>query len=250
MMEWSADEQCRGPTKTITQTAVLSTSTVQTTQTTYLPPSALAQARAVENCQPSTALDALKAITADDRRSTACSCIGHAASTSTSTEVVTAPSVPTTTSIVVGVALTTTIYHLAKQAVTTTAPPVAYTSISTVNTESRTTTASLAAPTFARVFGPQAGCAYTHDGIRTPLGPETTCADEATKQCQAMCEQEPTCRFVWVQKLACDAATRAPRFQCQMTDAPLHRLRDIRCGKGNLALGEAHGYNADGRGVA
>jgi hypothetical protein len=72
---------------------------------------------------------------------------------------------------------------------------------------------------------------------------------EADKHCQAICDQTPTCKFLYVQKLFGDYGGATPYFQCYMNNEDFDAERDLQCGRQEGIWGMARGFDACDRGV-
>jgi hypothetical protein len=180
----------------------------------------------------------------------ACSCLNIAAPTEISTVYVTSYIAATTTSFI-GLAPTTTAEFLDQATITVTVTPsVVVIPVSSVKTITETSTISLAAPTYTPNFGPKAGCSNLYAGQAEAL-PNTIVEDcEADKACKDICSQEPTCKFLYVQRLFGDYGGSTPYYQCYMNDKDLDETRDLQCGRQEGIWGLARGFDACGRGVA
>ena len=180
----------------------------------------------------------------------ACSCLGIAAPTTTSTVYVTSYIAATTTSFV-GLAPTTTAEILDRATVTeTTCAPVSTIAVSSTKTITETKTVALAAPTYAPNFGPKAGCSNMYAGRAEALANTITEDCEADKACKEICSQEPSCKFLYVQQMFSDYGGSTPYFQCYMNDQALDEKRDLQCGRQEGIYGTARGFDACGRGIA
>jgi hypothetical protein len=173
-----------------------------------------------------------------------------AAPTSISTVYVTSYIAATTTSFI-GLAPTTTAEFLDQATITVTVTPsVVVIPVSSVKTITETSTISLVAPTYTANFGPKAGCSNLYAGQAEAL-PNTIVEDcEADKACKDICSQEPTCKFLYVQRLFGDYGGSTPYYQCYMNDKDLDEARDLQCGRQEGIWGVARGFDACGRGVA
>ena len=180
----------------------------------------------------------------------ACSCLNIAPATELSTVYVTSYIAATTTSFV-GLAPTTTAEILDQATITVTVTPsAAVIPVTSTKTLAETTTISLAAPTYSPVFGPEAGCSSLNAGRAEAL-PNTIVEDcEADKACQDICSQEPTCKFLYVQRLFGDYGGSTPYYQCYMNEKDFDETRDLQCGRQEGIWGMARGFDACGRGVA
>ncbi|KAK6432783.1 hypothetical protein LTR95_011043 [Oleoguttula sp. CCFEE 5521] len=181
----------------------------------------------------------------------ACACLGHEASTTTSTLYVTS-AIRSTTTVYPGDSSppTKTAYFLAHLVVTTTLVPANIVIPLTITiTASTTTTLALAAPSFTQIFGPRAGCNNIGVLNSTDLDPSITDAGVASQQCKTICKQEPRCKFLWVQKMLADYGALEPRFECGLDDAVFDEGRDLVCGCDEGIHGEACGFAVLGRGV-
>lgn len=248
----------RGPTSTVTDTQI-STYSENATVTTYVPCSTLTAAAAAastaalafeETCNALEALPALASITSNDTLATACSCMGHPVPTYTKTETVNAPAVQATTTAVDGTPKTTTLYAITQVTITETVAPLTTLSVRSRTTETSTTTVSLAAPTFAPVFGPTAGCIDISVGPAQALPANVTSMREAVAECKEICAQEPSCKFVYVQHVFEHWGGRTPHYMCEMNKKHLKKRRDLRCGKKESIFGMARGFDAYDRGKA
>ncbi|KAK6424119.1 hypothetical protein LTR95_016433 [Oleoguttula sp. CCFEE 5521] len=183
--------------------------------------------------------------------SSACSCLGHSASTTTSTLYVTSAIASSTTSYPSDSAPpTTTAYFLARLVVTITLTPAnVVVPLTATLSSSATTTLALAAPRFTQIFGPQAGCNNISVFNSTDLDTSVTDAGVAAQQCKAICKQEPRCKFLWVQKVLADYGALEPRFECGLNDEVFDKGTDLVCGGDTGIYGEACGFTVLGRGA-
>jgi hypothetical protein len=122
--------------------------------------------------------------------------------------------------------------------------------VTTTSTVIETSTVSLAAPTYAPIWGPEAGCSNMNATSAEALPNDVTEECEADKHCQAICDQEPTCKFLYVQKLFQDYGGATPYFQCYMNNEDFDAERDLQCGRQEGIWGMARGFDACDRGVA
>ena len=233
----------------------ISTKTENATATTYVPCSLLSPAAvspaalaAEETCNAVSALPALASITSNDTLATACSCMGNPVPTYTKTETVNAPAVQATTTAVDGTPKTTTIYAITQVSLTETVAPATTIAVSSATTETSTTTVSLAQPTYTPVFGPKAGCVDINVGPAQALPATVTSMRKAVKECKAICDQEPSCKFLYVQHVFENWGGREAHYVCEMNTKFLKERRDLRCGKKESIFGMARGFDARGRG--
>lgn len=184
------------------------------------------------------------------QRKTACSCLGlGGASTTTSTMYVTVP-VPSTTTTFLGKAPTVTSAFIDRVTITETATPSAVViPLTATTTLTETTTLSFAAPTYTQIYGPKSGCADVSSVKTQPLAPGCDKYEDAVSQCQDICAQESTCRFLYVQRMFTNYGDAKPHFQCYMNDHELDESKDLQCGKKEGIFGNARGYDACDRGT-
>lgn len=180
----------------------------------------------------------------------ACSCLNIPASTTNSTVYVTNLIKATTTSFQ-GLAPTVTAQFIDRLTITETiTPPAAVITVSSTKTRTETSTVSLAAPTYAQIFGPEAGCSNMIAGKAEALDASITEDCEADKACKEICSQEPTCKFLYVQRLFPDYGGASPYYQCYMNAQAFDEKRDLQCGRQEGIWGNARGFDACGRGTA
>ena len=74
--------------------------------------------------------------------------------------------------------------------------------------------------------------------------------DTAVDMCQDVCDQEPTCAFVYVQHMFTDYGGASPYYECYMNDHQLNRTTDLECGKRTGIYGFARGFDVSARGTA
>jgi len=186
------------------------------------------------------------------QRETACSCLGlggASTSTTTSTMYITVP-VPSTTTTFLGKAPTVTSEFIDRVTITETATPSAVIiPLTATTTRTETTTLSFAAPTYTPIYGPKAGCADVSSIKSQPLAQGCDNFEDAVSQCQDICEQEPTCRFLYVQRMWANYGSSKPNFECYMNDHEFDESKDLQCGKKEGIFGNARGYDACGRGT-
>lgn len=237
---------CSGPVQTITTMSTKLT-TENTTLTTYVP--AAQTAAMVESiCLPTQAISALGHLPGGVL-ATACSCIGHHLPTLTITSTVTAPAVRTQTTNFAGTAPTTTIYGIVLHTTTITERPTKYITSSTETCTTSTITVSYAAPTFTQVYGPRAGCIdATASGPGKALDASIRDLHKATQECKSLCAQDPSCSFVYTQRLVTKRGG-TPHFQCSFNDQKLDAGDDLLCQKRPGLYGVAIGYDACERGT-
>lgn len=233
----------------------MSTAYENATLTTYIPCTLEAAAVptvelvAEETCDAVVALPALASITANSILATACSCMGNPVPTTTITETVNAPAVQATTTDVAGTPKTTTLYALTLVTQIETVAPLATVAVSSATTLTSYATVSLTAPTFAPVFDPKAGCAHVNVSKKQALPPKIKSLPKAIEKCQAICEQESSCKSVYVQHMFENWSGKTPHYVCEMSEKFLKPRRDLRCGKKESIFGKARGFDAQGRGV-
>jgi hypothetical protein len=180
----------------------------------------------------------------------ACSCLNIAAPTSTSTIYVTSFIAATTTSFE-GLAPTTTAEYIDRVTITVTvSPSLVVIPVSSTTTVTETSTVSLAAPSYAPIWGPEAGCSNMNATTAEALPNDVTEECEADKACQEICSQEPNCKFLYVQRLFGDYGGATPYFQCYMNNKEFDETRDLQCGRQEGIWGTARGFDACNRGVA
>jgi hypothetical protein len=131
----------------------------------------------------------------------------------------------------------------------TVSPSLVIIPVTTTSTVTETSTVSLAAPTYAPIWGPEAGCSNTNATSAEALPNDVTEECEADKHCQAICDQTPTCKFLYVQKLFGDYGGATPYFQCYMNNEDFDAERDLQCGRQEGIWGMARGFDACNRGV-
>nr|OQO26602.1 hypothetical protein B0A51_08283 [Rachicladosporium sp. CCFEE 5018] len=182
--------------------------------------------------------------------SSACSCLGLSASTTTSTLYVTSAIASTTTSYPGDSSPPTiTAYFLARLTITTTlTPSKVVVPLTATLTSSTTITLALPAPSFTQIFGPQAGCNNIGVFNSTDLDTSITDAGVAAQQCKAICKQEPRCKFLWVQNMLADYGSLEPRFECGLNNEALEP-RNLVCGGDEGIYGDACGFTVLGRGA-
>ncbi|KAK5166595.1 uncharacterized protein LTR77_008138 [Saxophila tyrrhenica] len=236
----------RGPVKLITSTST-KYNTLNTTLTTYVPTAPSGTALFQPFCRPRRALLALGSLE-DDTLATACACLGHRLSTSTSTQWVTAKPVPVTSTAIDGTAPTTTIFHIVRHTKTLTVRPEKTMTKHKTACTTATLTETYAAPTFTQVYGPKAGCADTAAGSPVALDPSITNMWKATDECKAICQQDANCEFVYVQKLFSESNGK-PYFGCTMNAQHLDEEKDLDCKRKAGVYGVAVGYDAYDRGT-
>ncbi|KAK3640469.1 hypothetical protein LTR56_011807 [Elasticomyces elasticus] len=254
------DSSTRSTTVTVT-TDLSSTVTSFTTQTdlasttlttyTRAAPTAWARQRikrerpARPTCTPGIAPFALSTLPSDQLEA-ACSCLGMpmpiatttASAIETSTTTVNQGSASTTTLLMlVGITYTKTI---------TLPPSTAWITLSTSATS--TATVALAAPTFTKVFGPEAGCIDQAYSGGDQLVPSITDVQEAAQECQDRCAQNSLCAHVYAQRLFTDYGSVKAYWECNFNSRHLNVSRDLQCGNTVGIWGVAVGFDADGRG--
>lgn len=171
------------------------------------------------------------------------------ASTEISTIYVTSFIAATTTSFQ-GLAPTTTAEFIDRTTVTeTVSPSVTVIPVSSTKTITETSTVSLAAPTYTQIFGPEAGCSNLNAPRAEALDASITEDCEADKACQDLCSQEPTCKFLYVQRLFDDYGGASGYYQCYMNDKEFDEKRDLVCGRKEGIWGMARGFDACDRGT-
>ena len=231
---------------------VISTTCLTSTITTYTTPSASATGYRQKRQAASSACiaDGLESLSSFNNATlaSACSCLNIAAPTEITTVWVTSFIAATTTSFI-GLAPTTTAEFI-DRATTTETVSIVTIPVSSVKTITETKTISLAAPTYAPNFGPKAGCSNLYSGRAEALANTITEDCEADKACQEICSQEPSCKFLYVQRLFADYGDATPYYQCYMNDQDLDEKRDLQCGRQEGIYGMARGYDACDRGVA
>lgn len=121
--------------------------------------------------------------------------------------------------------------------------------VSSTKTVTETSTVSLAAPTYTQIFGPEAGCSNLNAGKAEALDANITEDCEADKACKDLCSQEPTCKFLYVQRLFRDYGGASPYYQCYMNSKEFDEERDLVCGRQENIWGTARGFDACGRGT-
>lgn len=231
---------------------VIATTCEKSTITTYTNPSPTGQRekrQATSAACVSSGLEALSSFN-NETLGNACSCLDIAAPTSTSTVYVTSFAAATTTSFQ-GLAPTTTAEFISRVTITeTVTPPATVISVSSTKTITETSTVSLAAPTYSQNFGPEAGCSFLSAGKAEPLDASITEECEADKACKDLCSQEPTCKFLFVQRLFQDYGGASPYYQCYMNPQAFDEQRDLQCGRQEGIWGVAKGFDVCGRGTA
>jgi len=233
---------------------VISTTCLTSTITTYTEPSASATGQRQKRQATSSACIAggLESLSSFNNATlaSACSCLNIAAPTEISTVYVTSYIAATTTSFI-GLAPTTTAEFIDRATITETVTPSVVTiPVSSVKTITETTTVSLAAPTYSPNFGPKVGCSNLNAGRAEALANTITEDCEADKACKEICSQEPTCKFLYVQRLFGDYGDATPYYNCYMNDKDLDETRDLMCGRQEGIWGMARGFDVCGRGVA
>ncbi|KAK5733774.1 hypothetical protein LTR17_009478 [Elasticomyces elasticus] len=229
------------------------TDLASTTLTTYTraAPTAWARRRikrerpARPTCTPGVAPFALSTLPSDQLEA-ACSCLGMpmAIATTTASAVET-----TTTTVYQGSASTTTLLMLVGITYTKTItlpPSTAWITLSTSATS--TATVALTAPTFTKVFGPEAGCIDQAYYGGDQLDPSITDVREAAQKCQDWCAQNSLCAHVHVQRLFTDYGSVKAYWECNFNSRHLNVSRDLQCGNTVGIWGIAIGFDANGRG--
>ncbi|KAM0723496.1 hypothetical protein Q7P37_000483 [Cladosporium fusiforme] len=245
-------------TETVTCTAastsyspVIQTECITSTITTYTSPTPSGQRQkrqATSAACVSSGLESLSSFN-NETLADACSCLDIPALTEISTVYVTSFIAATTTSFQ-GLAPTTTAEFIDRVTVTETVSPYfSVIPVSSTKTITETSTVSLAAPTYKEVFGPEAGCSSLNAGLAEALDASITEECEADKACQEICSQEPSCKFLYVQRLVSDYGGAAPYYQCYMDPKEFDEDRDLVCGRDEKLYGEARGFDACGRGT-
>lgn len=198
-------------------------------------------------CRPPRAISALGSLH-NGTLATACSCLGHRVSTTTSTVWVNAKPVPVTSTAVQGTAPTTTIYKIVLATTTFTEHPEKTISSRTTSCTTSTVVETYAAPTFTKVYGPKAGCADIAPGRPKQLDDSFTNLADATRECRGLCEQDAHCEFVYVQRLFSESDGK-PYFGCVLNDRHLNAHRDLKCQEKSGIYGVALGFDAYDRGT-
>lgn len=233
---------------------VIATTCISSTSSTYVhasaTPTAARHKRQVASllCQAS-GLAAIAAMETAQRK-TACSCLGlGGTSTTTSTQYVTVP-IPSTTTTFLGKAPTVTSQFIDRVTITETVTPSAVIiPLSTTTTLTETTTVSFAAPTYTQIYGPKPGCADVSSFKAQLLEAGCDNYEDAVSRCRDICDQEPTCRFLYVQRMFTNYGDAQPHFQCYMNDHELDESKDLQCGKKEGIFGNARGYDVCDRGT-
>lgn len=220
-----------------------------TTYTSQASPTGQRQKRqASESACISSGLETLSSLS-NETLSNACSCLDIAAPTETSTVYVTNLVEATVTSYS-GLAPTTTAEFIDRVTVTETVTPGhTVITVSSTKTATSTITVSLAAPTYEPNFGPKAGCSSLNAARFESLDEKIDCDADAAKACQDICDQEPTCKFLYVQRLFADFLDTTPYYQCYMNDRDFDEQRDLICGRPEGQYGNAVGFEVCDRGV-
>jgi hypothetical protein len=249
---WQLLTRDRGETST-TYSPVIATSCISSTITTYYHPTSTETARreriagAAAACT-SEGLAYLK-VAPNRTLATACACIGITAPTSTITKYVTQVLQSTSASYSSGDAPTTTAYFIDKVTCTETRTPAPVViPVRTTTTVTETSTVSLIAPTLAHIYGPTAGCADLGVGKAHVLDNSITDQRHALDICKDVCEQEPTCKTLYVQRMFTNYGGATPYYECYMNDHAFVELTDLQCGQNVGIYNTAIAYDACGRG--
>ncbi|KAK3616609.1 hypothetical protein LTR56_025851 [Elasticomyces elasticus] len=196
-------------------------------------------------CTSAVALSALLTLSSEQLE-VACSCLGMPMPIATTT----ASAVETsTTTFNQGSASTTTLLMLVGITYTKTItlpPSTAWITLSTSATS--TATVALAAPTFTKAFGPEAGCIDQAYSGGDQLDPSITDVREAVQKCQDRCAQNPLCQGLYVQQLFTDYGDVKPYWNCNFNSQHLNVSRDLQCGSTIGIWGVAVGFDGNGRG--
>ncbi|KAK4953658.1 hypothetical protein LTR10_008261 [Elasticomyces elasticus] len=229
------------------------TNLASTTLTTYTraAPTAWARRRskrerlAQSTCTSGVALSALSTLSSEQLE-VACSCLDMPVPIAT----ITASAIETsTTTVNQGSASTTTLLMLVGITYTNTItlpPSTAWITLGTSATS--TATVALAAPTFTKVFGPEAGCIDQAYSGGDQLDQSITDVREAAQKCQDRCAQNSLCQGLYVQQLFTDYGDVKPYWNCNFNSQHLNVSRDLQCGNRVGIWGVAVGFDANGRG--
>jgi hypothetical protein len=235
-----------GPIKTVTDYNV-KTITKNSTISTYVPTATAFGGLFPPYCRPARAISALGSL-ANDTAATACGCLGHRVPTTTTTLIITAAPVEVTSTAVDGSAPTTTIYHIVKDTTTVFVRPQKTTTKKTTTCITSTIYETYAAPTFTKVYGPKAGCADVAPGVPTDLPSSVASLPDATEACKDLCEQDPHCSFMYVQRLFSESDGK-PFFGCLRSDKLFNPDTDLNCEPKQGVYGVALGFDAEDRGT-
>lgn len=216
------------------------------TTATYVPTATQGSGLFPPFCRPPHAISALGSLH-NGTLATACSCLGHPAKTTTTTEIITAKPVQVTSTAVQGTAPSTTIYQIVLSTTTLTVQPLKTVSTHVIKCTTATVVQTYAAPTFTKVYGPKAGCADIAPGRQVKLDDTIKRLPGATMECRSQCEQDATCEFVYVQRLFSQSDGR-PYYGCVLNDAHFDASKDLDCGRKAGVYGVALGFDARGRG--